>query len=56
MTSVDEGLAGGRRGTADHGLPSLVNGVSDQTAPSQLEYGVMKGNLTEREQNRERSQ
>ncbi|XP_030272600.1 rab11 family-interacting protein 4B isoform X2 [Sparus aurata] len=26
MTSVDEGLAGGKRGTADHGLPSLVNG------------------------------
>ncbi|CAJ1053572.1 rab11 family-interacting protein 4B isoform X2 [Xyrichtys novacula] len=27
MTSVDEGLAGGTRGTADHGLPSsLVNG------------------------------
>ncbi|XP_041788935.1 rab11 family-interacting protein 4B isoform X3 [Chelmon rostratus] len=28
MTSVDEGLAGGKRGTADHGLPSLANGVS----------------------------
>ncbi|KAM8771781.1 rab11 family-interacting protein 4B isoform 3-T3 [Acanthopagrus schlegelii] len=26
MTSVDEGLAGGKRGTADHGLPLLVNG------------------------------
>ncbi|XP_073333195.1 rab11 family-interacting protein 4B isoform X2 [Pagrus major] len=26
MTSVDEGLAGGKRGTADHGLSSLVNG------------------------------
>lgn len=34
MTSVDEDLAGGKRGTADHGLPSLVNGVSEQTAPN----------------------
>ncbi len=39
MTSVDQGLAGGKRGTADHGLPSLVNGVSNQTAPSQPEDG-----------------
>lgn len=26
MTSVDEALAGGKKGTCDHGLPSLVNG------------------------------
>lgn len=39
MTSVDKGLAGGKRGTADHGLPSLVNGVSDQTLPSLLKCG-----------------
>lgn len=39
MTSVDEGWAGGKRGTSDHGLPSLVNRVSDQTAPTQLENG-----------------
>lgn len=36
MTSADEALAGGKRGTADHGLPSLVNGVSHQTLPSLL--------------------
>lgn len=30
MTSVDEGLAGGKRGTADHGLPSLVNGGGEE--------------------------
>ncbi|XP_041642065.1 rab11 family-interacting protein 4B isoform X5 [Cheilinus undulatus] len=31
MTSVDEGLAGGTRGTADHGLPSsLVNGGAEE--------------------------
>uniref|UniRef100_UPI0037E912A4 rab11 family-interacting protein 4B isoform X2 n=1 Tax=Semicossyphus pulcher TaxID=241346 RepID=UPI0037E912A4 len=31
MTSVDEGLAGGLRGTADHGLPSsLVNGGAEE--------------------------
>lgn len=30
MTSVDDGLAGGKRETADHGLPALVNGVRDQ--------------------------
>lgn len=36
---MDEGLAGGKRGTADHGLPSLANGVSNQTAPNQPENG-----------------
>ncbi|KAM6941998.1 rab11 family-interacting protein 4B isoform 3-T3 [Lycodopsis pacificus] len=30
MTSVDEGFAGGKRGTADHGLPSLVNGGGEE--------------------------
>ncbi|GAA6232345.1 rab11 family-interacting protein 4 isoform X4 [Lates japonicus] len=31
MTSVDEGLAGGKRGiAADHGLPSLVNGGGEE--------------------------
>ncbi|XP_053189184.1 rab11 family-interacting protein 4B isoform X1 [Scomber japonicus] len=30
MTSVDEDLAGGKRGTADHGLPSLVNGGGEE--------------------------
>ncbi|XP_041838909.1 rab11 family-interacting protein 4B isoform X2 [Melanotaenia boesemani] len=30
MTSVDEGLAGGKREAADHGLPSLVNGGVEQ--------------------------
>ncbi|XP_070830476.1 rab11 family-interacting protein 4B isoform X3 [Chaetodon trifascialis] len=30
MTSVDEGLAGGTRGTAEHGLPSLVNGGGEE--------------------------
>ncbi|XP_022622601.1 rab11 family-interacting protein 4 isoform X1 [Seriola dumerili] len=30
MTSVDEGLAGGKRGIADHGLPSLVNGSGEE--------------------------
>ncbi|TMS23736.1 Rab11 family-interacting protein 4A [Larimichthys crocea] len=31
MTSVDVGLAGGKRGTAaDHGLPSLVNGGGEE--------------------------
>ncbi|XP_070771137.1 rab11 family-interacting protein 4B isoform X1 [Enoplosus armatus] len=30
MTSVDEGLAGGKRATADHGLPSLVNGGGEE--------------------------
>ncbi|XP_062288405.1 rab11 family-interacting protein 4B isoform X1 [Scomber scombrus] len=30
MTSVDEDLAGGKRGTADHGLPSLVNGSGEE--------------------------
>ncbi|XP_041788936.1 rab11 family-interacting protein 4B isoform X4 [Chelmon rostratus] len=30
MTSVDEGLAGGKRGTADHGLPSLANGGGEE--------------------------
>ncbi|XP_022049528.1 rab11 family-interacting protein 4B isoform X1 [Acanthochromis polyacanthus] len=35
MTSVDEGLAGGKREAADHGLPSLVNGggEDDQVCP-----------------------
>ncbi|XP_071359380.1 rab11 family-interacting protein 4B isoform X2 [Trachinotus anak] len=35
MTSVDEGLAGGQRGTAFHGLPSLVNGggVEERVCP-----------------------
>lgn len=34
MTSVDEGLAGGTRGTADHGLPSsLVNGGAEEERP-----------------------
>ncbi|XP_029365049.1 rab11 family-interacting protein 4B [Echeneis naucrates] len=35
MTSVDEGLAGGKRGIADHGLPSLVNGggVEERVCP-----------------------
>lgn len=39
MTSVDVDLAGGKRGTSDHGLPSLVNRVSTQTAPDQPENG-----------------
>lgn len=39
MTSVHEGWAGGKRGTAEHGLPSLVNGVSDQTLPRLLKCG-----------------
>lgn len=39
MTSVVEGWAGGKRDTSDHGLPSLVNRVSDQAAPTQLENG-----------------
>lgn len=30
MTSVDEGFAGGKTGTADHGLPSLVNGGGEE--------------------------
>ncbi|TDH16060.1 hypothetical protein EPR50_G00015910 [Perca flavescens] len=30
MTSVDEDFAGGKRGTADHGLPSLVNGGGEE--------------------------
>ncbi|XP_040892572.1 rab11 family-interacting protein 4B isoform X1 [Toxotes jaculatrix] len=30
MTSVDEGLAGGKRGIADHGLPTLVNGGGEE--------------------------
>ncbi|XP_029287667.1 rab11 family-interacting protein 4B isoform X2 [Cottoperca gobio] len=30
MTSADEGLAGGKRGTADHGPPSLVNGGGEE--------------------------
>ncbi|XP_054460647.1 rab11 family-interacting protein 4B isoform X3 [Anoplopoma fimbria] len=30
MTSVDEGFAGGKRGTADHGLPSLVSGGGEE--------------------------
>ncbi|XP_074486548.1 rab11 family-interacting protein 4B isoform X3 [Sebastes fasciatus] len=30
MTSVDEGFAGWKRGTADHGLPSLVNGGGEE--------------------------
>ncbi|XP_023256684.1 rab11 family-interacting protein 4 isoform X2 [Seriola lalandi dorsalis] len=30
MTSVDEGLAGGKRGIADHGLPSFVNGSVEE--------------------------
>ncbi|XP_035516462.1 rab11 family-interacting protein 4B isoform X3 [Morone saxatilis] len=30
MTSVVEGLAGRKRGTADHGLPSLVNGGGEE--------------------------
>ncbi|XP_044044933.1 rab11 family-interacting protein 4B isoform X4 [Siniperca chuatsi] len=30
MTSVDEGLAGGKSWTADHGLPSLVNGGGEE--------------------------
>ncbi|XP_031596300.1 rab11 family-interacting protein 4B isoform X1 [Oreochromis aureus] len=35
MTSVDDGLAGGKRETADHGLPALVNGGAeeDQVCP-----------------------
>lgn len=35
MTSVDEGLAGGKREAADYGLPSLVNGggEDDQVCP-----------------------
>lgn len=40
MTSVDEGSAGGKRGTSDHGFPSLVNRVSSQTAPNQAENGT----------------
>lgn len=39
MTSVHEGLAGGNREAAEHGLPSLVNGVRDQTAASLLKCG-----------------
>ncbi|XP_032390203.1 rab11 family-interacting protein 4B isoform X1 [Etheostoma spectabile] len=30
MTSSDEGFAGGKRGTAGHGLPSLVNGGGEE--------------------------
>lgn len=30
MTSVDEVFAGGKTGTADHGLPSLVNGGGEE--------------------------
>ncbi|XP_029907724.1 rab11 family-interacting protein 4B isoform X2 [Myripristis murdjan] len=30
MTSVNEGLAGGEKGTGDHGLPSLANGCSEE--------------------------
>ncbi|MED6280925.1 hypothetical protein CHARACLAT_016052, partial [Characodon lateralis] len=30
MTTVDEGLAGGRRETAEHGLPSVVNGAGEE--------------------------
>ncbi|XP_059195520.1 rab11 family-interacting protein 4B isoform X2 [Centropristis striata] len=30
MTSVDEGFAVGKRGSADHGLPSLVNGGGEE--------------------------
>nr|XP_004567876.1 rab11 family-interacting protein 4 isoform X1 [Maylandia zebra] len=35
MTSVEHGLAGGKRETADHGLPALVNGGAeeDQVCP-----------------------
>lgn len=40
MTSVDDGSAGGLRGTSGHGLPSLMNGVSEQPAPTQPENGV----------------
>lgn len=39
MTSVDEGLACGQRGSPDHGLPSLVSRVSNQTAPNHPENG-----------------
>lgn len=39
MTSVAEGLAGRQRGSPDHGLPSLVSRVSDQTAPNHPENG-----------------
>lgn len=36
MTSLDEGLAGETRESAEHGLPSLVIGVRDLNAPSRL--------------------
>lgn len=39
MTSVDDALAGGKKRASDHVLPSLVNGVSEQTAPNQLQNG-----------------
>lgn len=39
MTSVDEGLVGGKRETAEHGLPFVVDGVRDMNAPSLLECG-----------------
>lgn len=39
MTSVDEGLAGGKRETAEHGLPSVVDGVRNLKAPSLLKCG-----------------
>lgn len=34
MTSAADGWAGEQRGTSDHGLPSLLNRVSEQTAPT----------------------
>ena len=40
MTSVDDGSAAGPRGASDHGLPSPMNGVSEQAAPTQPENGL----------------
>lgn len=55
MTSVEHGLAGGKRETADHGLPALVNGVRDQGVQQACwNVRVIKDDLTEWEQNTER--